>query len=155
MKFTLIRLHTYQVSRVNVTRSYLRDPFHGKKETLLTQKFTLYALIHINQPLQYCYVIKGDHSRVSHRRNTNLPTPTAYVRALREGVSPSVLERRNREQRTAREFLIRHYQHPPPSRDQHSVFTRRIRGHRVRSKRAYRVGATRRQHLHLSPLEIR
>jgi len=72
------------------------------------------------------------------RRLSTLPTPAAYAQALRAGVDPSVLERRNREQRTARELLIRHYQFPPPARDRHSVFHRSVRGQRVRAKRAHR-----------------
>jgi len=83
---------------------------------------------------------------VCRRRLSTLPTPAAYIRALRAGVDPSVLDRRNREQRTARELLIRHYQYPPPVRDQHSVFDHRVRGQRVRAKRTHRT------HRHLTSL---
>jgi len=82
---------------------------------------------------------KGDRLSGLHRRLAILPTPSAYVRALRADIDPSVLERRNRDQRTARKLLIRHYQFPLPSRDQHSVFTHRVRGQRVRTKRVHRT----------------
>jgi len=65
-----------------------------------------------------------------------------YRRPARtSGRSESVLECRNRDQRTAREplMVLWHYRHPPPAQEQHSVFTRRVRGQRVRTKRTYRV----------------
>jgi len=69
--------------------------------------------------------------------------------------SDTLLERRNREQRTARELPIRHYKHPPPTRDQHSLFTRRVRGHRVRTKSDYRVNYERRKRTSMDRSEIR
>jgi len=67
---------------------------------------------------------------VCRHRLSTLPSPAAYAQALRAGVDPSVLAQRNREQRTARDLLILHYRHPPPVRDQHSVFHHRVRGQR-------------------------
>jgi len=91
-------------------------------QNIVLYAHSIYTLI----PLCCYSVIKEDHSRVVRHATLSLPTPAAYVRTLREEVLPSVLERRNHEQRTARELLIRHYQHPPPAQDQHSVFTRRV-----------------------------
>jgi len=82
----------------------------------------------------------------------NTPAPAAYVRTLKEEVLPSFLERRNQKQRTATELLIRHYQY---LKEQHSVFTHRVRGKRVWSKRTYRVKDQYRRDYQTSHVELR